>query len=204
MHPRRYALGCYTATKLIVMQGVLDYYRRIKQDMETTEAIERRLMRDGDPLAYIEPGTAWYFEKDSTQQDRDRSGKLVTMVRGVAPDNFVPGDWVYFLNTDPITYEKTGYEGSNAIYLGRGKFEDYYNDNNHNYTYKDKLLEVYQWRHHVFSRERDVAKIHPLNAAEIQALGRTPESGGLELDYRLGPYLFGFADLPTVVTSNAR
>jgi hypothetical protein len=199
LHPQRYALGCYTATKLIVMQGVLDYYRRIKHDMATTNAIESRLMRDGDPLAYIEPGAAWYFEKESTQQDLDRAGKLVSMARGVAPDNFVPGDWVYFLNTDPITYEKTGYEGSNAIYLGRGKFDDYYNDNNHNYTYKDKLLEVYQWRHRVFSRERDVAKIHPLNAAEIQTLGRTPERGGLELDYRLSPYQFGFTDLPKVI-----
>ena len=198
MHPKLYAIGCYTATKLIVMQGVLDYYRRIKMDATTTAAIEKRLMQDGDPLAFIEPGAAWYFEKDSTRQDMDRSGKLMSMASGIAPDNFVPGDWTYFLNTDPVTYEKTGYEGSNAIYLGRGKFDDYYNDNNHSYTYKDKLLEVYQWRHKVFSRERDVAKIHPLNADEIVRLGHTPEHNGLELDYRLSPYYFGFAELPDV------
>jgi len=199
MHPRRYSIGCYTATKLIVMQGVLDYYRRIKVDIATTTAIERRLMQDGEPLASIEPGAAWYFEKESTAQDMTRAGKLVFLSSGSAPDNFVPGDWAYFLNTDPITYEKTGYEGSNAIYLGRGKFDDYYNDNNHNYTYKEKLLEVYQWRHHVFSRERDVAKIHPLSAAEIERLGLTPEHGGLELDYRLTPYAFGFAQLPDLI-----
>jgi len=199
MHPQRYSIGCYTATKLIVMQGVLDYYRRIKMDMATTAAIESRLMQDGEPLASIEPGAAWYFEKDSSSQDLKRAGKLVFLSTGVAPDNFVPGDWAYFLNTDPLTYEKTGYEGSNAIYLGRGKFDDYYNDNNHHYTYKDKLLEVYQWRHHVFSRERDVAKIHPLSAAEIERLGRTPEHGGLELDYRLSPYHFGFAELPDLI-----
>ena len=199
MHPQRYAVGCYTATKLIVVQGVLDYYRRIKMDMATTANIERRLMLDGDPLASIEPGAAWYFEKDSTEQDISRAGKLVFLSSGVAPDNFIPGDWAYFLNTDPVTYEKTGYEGSNAIYLGRGKFDDYYNDNNHNYTYKDKLLEVYQWRHKVFSRERDVAKTHPLSAAEIETLGRTPEHGGLELDYRLSPYFFGYAELPKLI-----
>ncbi len=199
MHPKRYSIGCYTATKLIVMQGVLDYYRRIKADMTTTAMIERRLMQDGEPLASIEPGASWYFEKDSTAQDMRRAGKLVFLSSGIAPDNFVPGDWAYFLNTNPQTYEKTGYEGSNAIYLGRGKFDDYYNDNNHNYTYKEKLLEVYQWRHHVFSRERDVAKIHPLSAAEIEKLGRTPEHGGLELDYRLSPYAFGFAQLPDLI-----
>lgn len=202
MHPRRYSIGCYTATKLVVMQGILDYYRRIKGDVATTSAIERRLMQDGEPLGYIEPGAAWYFEKDSTEQDMRRGGKLVFLSTGIAPDNFVPGDWAYFLNTDPITYEKTGYEGSNAIYLGRGKFDDYYNDNNHSYTYKEKLLEVYQWRHHVFSRERDVAKIHPLSAAEIERLGRTPEDGGLELDYRLTPYAFGFTQLPDLIGMN--
>jgi hypothetical protein len=196
MHPQLYAIGCYTATKLIVIQGVLDYYRRIKMDMATSDAVEKRLLLDGDPLVSIEPGAAWYFEKDSTPMDLRRVGKLVFLSSDIAPDNFVPGDWAYFLNTDPVTYEKTGYEGSNAIYLGRGKFDDYYNDNNHNYTYKDKLQEVYQWRHKVFSRERDVAKIHPLSAAEIQKLGKTPDHGGLELDYRLSPYYFGFAELP--------
>lgn len=201
MHPKMYTIGCYTATKLIVIQGVLDFYRRIKKDVVTTQAIEARLMLDGDPLTHIEPGAAWSFEKESTREDLSQMGKLVSLTPGVASDNFVPGDWVYFVNTDPVTYEKTGYEGSNAIYLGRGLFDDYYNDNNHNYTYKDKLLEVYQWRHKVFSRERDVAKIHPLSAAEIETLGHTPERGGLELDYRLSPYLFGFAKLPTVVAA---
>ncbi len=198
IHPQRYAIGCYTATKLIVLQGVLDYYRRIKKDMATTKLIEDRLMADGDPLAYIEPGAAWYFEKEATPQDLKRPGKMVALASGIAANNFVPGDWSYFLNTDPVTYEKTGYEGSNAIYLGRGKFDDYYNDNNHSYTYKDKLSEVYQWRHKVFSRERDVAKIHPLSAEEIDALTQTPDHGGIELDYRLSPYAFGFAELPQV------
>jgi len=199
LNPQKYSIGCYTATKLIMVQGVLDYYRRIKKDLVTAQAVQARLMVDGDPLTYIEPGAAWYFEKESTGQDLARAGKLMTMNTRVAADNFVPGDWVYFLNTDMRTYAKTGYEGSNAIYLGRGKFDDYYNDNNHNYTYWEKLQEVYEWRHNVFSRERDVAKIHPLTAAEIESLGRTPEHGGLELGYRMSPYFFGFADLPAVV-----
>jgi len=203
IRPQLYAIGCYTATKLMILQGVLDYYRRIKKDVATTRLIEERLMQDGDPLAYIEPGAAWYFEKETTQQDLNRVGKMVAMSSGIAPDNFVPGDWSYFLNTDPVTYEKTGYEGSNAIYLGRGKFDDYYNDNNHSYTYKDKLQEVYQWRHKVFSRERDVAKIHPLSAAEIKELANTPDHGGIELDYRLSPYAFGFAELPALTLTKS-
>lgn len=204
LRPQKYAVGCYTATKLVMIQGILDYYRRVKNDIATAEAIEKRLMQDGDPLTHIEPGAAWYFEKESTPDDMARAGKLLFLTHGIPADNFVPGDWSYFLNTDPVTYEKTGYEGSNSIYLGRGKFDDYYNDNNHSYTYQEKLLEVYQWRHKVFSRERDVAKIHPLSSTEIEKLGQTPEHGGLEIDYRMTPYDFRFAELPAILPSFTR
>lgn len=198
MRPQKYSIGCYTATKLVIIQGVLDYYRRIKNDVTTAQAIEARLMEDGEPLSNIEPGAAWYFEQNASPESSTRAGKLVFLEHAVAPDNYVPGDWSYFLNTDPETAQKIGYEGSNAIYLGRGKFDDYYNDNNHSYTHQEKLLEVYQWRHNVFSRERDVAKIHPLTASEISVLGQTPEKGGLALAHRMVPYAFGFAVLPPV------
>ena len=204
LNPQEYAVGCYAATKLVVIQGILDYYRRVKKDVVAADAIARRLMQGGEPLAHIEPGAAWYFEKDFNPQDMARAGKLTFLVSGIPADNFVPGDWTYFLNTDSVTYEKTGYEGSNVIYLGRGKFDDYYNDNNHSYTYREKLLEVYQWRHKVFSRTRDVANIHPLTAAEIQQLTQTPEQGGLQLDYRIVPYTFGFTELPAVAAMLAR
>ena len=32
-----------------------------------------------------------------------------------------------------MTYEKTGYEGSSALYLERDKFDDYYNDNDNDH-----------------------------------------------------------------------
>ena len=63
--------------------------------------------------------------------------------------------------------------------------------------YRQKLQEVYQWRHNVFRRERDVANIHPLNAADIELLGRSPDHGGLQLEYGMSPYFFGFAICPT-------
>ena len=30
-HQSQYAIGCYTAAKIVMVQGVLDYYRRIKK-----------------------------------------------------------------------------------------------------------------------------------------------------------------------------
>jgi hypothetical protein len=190
IHQDKYSIGCYTATKLVEIQGVLDYYGRIKKDPITLQRVQDILLADKSPLTGIEPGIIWSFEEHSTPTDQARPGKILQAVLNVAPKNFVPGDWSYFLNTDPASYAKTGYEGSNAIYLGRGKFDDYYNDHNHAYTYPEKLHEVYQWRHGVFSTSRDTAKVHPLSAADLEQLGRTPDHGGLELNIRLVPQSF--------------
>lgn len=190
LQQEKYSIGCYTAIKLLLVQGVLDYYHRVKADPVRTRLVEAALLADGEPLVDVEPGHMWHFEKDYTPADGDRLGKLMLLEAGVASGHFVPGDWAYFLNTDPITYEKTGYEGSNAIYLGGNRFDDFYNDHEHSYTYEEKLDEVYQWRHEVFSRLRDADKIRPLTPEQLSDLSRTPANGGLQLDYRISPRLF--------------
>lgn len=184
VHPDRYRIGCYTATKLVLLQGVLDYYRRVRPDPAKLARIEARLLADGEPLVDVEPGAMWYFEDDHTPDEERRPGKLVALQRDVAPGNFVPGDWLYLLNTDAGSRGKTGYEGSNAIYLGRDRFDDYYNDNGHGYSFREKLSEVYQWRHGVFSRSRDAAKIEPLHDDDYRRLAQPPEAGGLLESYR--------------------
>ncbi|MHB1291505.1 MAG: hypothetical protein ACYCY5_04865 [Sulfuricella sp.] len=203
INQNQYSIGCYTATKLVIIQGVLDYYRRIKKDPEQQKLLENRLSIDKEPLVDIEPGKMWDFEKDFDPQKLNRPGKLLKIKYGVAPKNIIPGDWIYFLNTDPNTYKKTGYEGSNPIYLGRNKFVDYFNDNDHSYTYKQKVDEVYQWRNGVFSRFRDFAKIKPLTPQDIERLSKTPAEGGILTDIRVFPYFFGYEALPVWVTPPA-
>ena len=197
-HQERYQIGCYTATKIVLLQGVVDFYLRIKADRSLSALTLGRVTADGDPLVNIEPGNMWSFEEDFDPQERDRPGKLVKILPDVAAGNFVPGDWAYMVNTDPRTRHKTGYEGSNALYMGRNLFDDYYDDHRHAYTYAEKLDEVYQWRHGVFSRSRDAAKIEPLNAAALAQLGLTPAQGGMVQGYRVVPYLFGYESLPPV------
>ncbi|GAB3537776.1 hypothetical protein GCM10027343_01790 [Noviherbaspirillum agri] len=192
----KYSIGCYAAARLVVMQGVVDYYARSVKDPAKQQIVQERLLADGEPLVGVEPGQIWAFEKGTCADELARPGKILKLQQGIAPKNFVPGDWTYFLNTDAITYEKTGYEGANAIYLGRNRFSDYYNDHDHSYTYEEKLHEVYQWRHGVFSRTRDAHKVQPLRAEDFERLGRTPEQGGLVLDSRLVPYFFGYEGLP--------
>lgn len=199
LNQEKYSIGCYTATKLVIVQGVLDYYNRIKKSPAQLKIIENRLLKDQDPLVGIEPGKMWDFEKDFDPQDENRPGKLLKIKHDVLPMNFVPGDWVYFLNTDPVSSGKTGYEGSNAIYMGRNKFDDYYDDNNHSYTYTQKLDEVYQWRNGVFSRSRDFAKIRPLTPQDIVRLSKKPAEGGLLKSVRVYPYFFAYEELPVLI-----
>lgn len=191
-----YEIGCYTATKLVVIQGILDYYHRIKRAPDKAALVEARLLADGEPLVDIEPGRMWSFEPDFDPAESDRPGKILRAIYDVAPGNFIPGDWGYFLNTDPATYGKTGYEGSNPIYLGRNRFVDYYNDHDHFYSFEEKLNEVYQWRNRVFNRYRDRERVVPLSPADYARLGRPPDQGGLVTTLRAMPYYFGFEDLP--------
>lgn len=186
LHQEKYSIGCYTATKLVMIHGVLDYYKRIKKSPADLAEIERRLMaHDNDPLVQIEPRAVWAFEEDFEANELWQKGKLLEMRYNIPARNFVPGDWGYLLNTDPITAKKIGYEGSNVIYLGRGKFDDYYNDHNHAYLFREKLDEVYQWRNQVFSRRHDISKVHPLTERDIEKLEATPEQGGLVMDIRV-------------------
>lgn len=187
LHQNKYSIGCYTAAKLIMVQGTLDYYHRIKRDAERTRRVEETLLADGDPLVGIEPGKMWSFEQDFDAEEMSHKGKLLRLQTEVAAGNFVPGDWTYILNTDTASWHKTGYEGSNAIYLGRNRMSDDYNDHNHSYTYEEKLDEVYQWRNGVFSRSRDAKKIKRLTADELARLGNTPAEGGLQMDIRAIP-----------------
>lgn len=184
-----YAIGCYTATKLVFVKGVMDYYDRVRESPTLARLIQTRLFSDRDPLSDIEPSKAWSFYPDFNPKDA-HPGKLLSIIDEVAPKNFVPGDWVYFLNPDPVSSQKVGYEGSNAIYLGGGRFDDYYAENNHAYTYAEKLDEVFQWRHGVFSRLRDAGKRQPLTDQDLESLGTPPRHGGIVTDWRIGPNFF--------------
>jgi hypothetical protein len=190
LHQEKYSIGCYTATKLVVVQGILDYFRRVKPDPARARKVEKALLVDGEPLVDIEPGRMWHFEADFDSHDLERPGKLLDIQTVAAPDNFVPGDWGYLLNTDTDSAKDAGYEGSNAIYLGRNRFDDYYNDHRHAYTYEQKLDEVYQWRNGVFNRIRDAKSIKPLSPEALARLTATPASGGIQLDIRVGPRHF--------------
>ena len=192
IHPDQCSIGCYTATKIVIIQGILDFFRRVKKDDAMADAIVKRLKSDDDVLVGIEPGAMWSFQKPINPEEQKRLGKLLKIQTQVAPTNFIPGDWVYFVNTDKDSSEKDGYEGSNSIYMGRASFDDFYNDNLHHYLYNEKIQNIYNWRNGVFSRSRDYQRMQTLSAEQVHQLGLSPEEGGFLLKNRAIPYFFGF------------
>lgn len=192
IQPDKCSIGCYTATKIVIIQGILDYFRRIKKDDVTADAIIKRLKSDDDVLVGIEPGAMWSFQKPINPEEQKRLGKLLKIQAQVAPMNFIPGDWVYFVNTDKDSSENDGYEGSNSIYMGRASFDDFYNDNEHHYLYNEKIQNIYNWRNGVFSRSRDYQRMQTLSAEQVHQFGLSPEEGGFLLKNRAIPYFFGF------------
>jgi hypothetical protein len=186
MNQKLYGIGCYTATKIVMVHALLDYYNRVNPNEEKLNQVIFKLTQNGripEPLVDIEPH--WTADPSFDKYSPQAPGKILTNMYDVQPKNFVPGDWVYMVNTHMGSKDKLGYEGSNAIYLGNGKFDDYYNDHNHAYTYKQKLNEVYQWENGVFSRSRDKDKIKPVSEEDFERFGLHPNDGGYVLDIRM-------------------
>ncbi len=192
MNQHRYSMGCYSASKSVMSQGILDYYARIRPDPEKLAKIEKAMLTDKRPLSDVEPGSAWDFIKSMTPEDLKVEGKILTVKKGVAKDNFIAGDWAYIQNTDEKSSDMPGYEGSNAVYLGRNNFDDYYGEMpNKHYTFNEKINEVYQWRYGVFTAsESSQKKAKKLTPEEFNQILEAPGEGGILSKNRIGPKIY--------------
>lgn len=191
VNPNLYSVGCYTAAKLLVAQGVMDYVRRVAGDPRLEQVVFERLYRDDDPLVNIEPPVLWAWEDDfNPQASKGVDGKLLRIDTNINEHSIVPGDWLYFINTHSPSKLKVGYEGSNAIYTGMNRFASYYNKTRPRDTTLEKVNDVYQWRHGVFDRPADLDKEKPLSEEELKKLLRAPREGGLLFPLRVVPHHF--------------
>lgn len=185
INDRTYAMACYDSTILSITHGILDYYYRVKKDHKKFEAVLKDLNYDSKPIAHMIPGKLWSNLPGYNPADDNVRDKILTFAHDVASHNFIPGDWIYVKNVDYVSSEKYGYEGSNALYLGRNYFNDYYNETpNRRFTFEQKINEVYQWRHGVFTSS-DKKKAVAISQDEFQKLLKTPEQGGLLRSHRM-------------------
>ncbi len=73
------------------------------------------------------------------------SGSPLANDTGVAPDDWIPGDWGYISNTSFPSGGTVGLEGENIIYTGKDKFWGHFGAGNTYRTHKEWFDEVESW-----------------------------------------------------------
>lgn len=128
-----YAFSCYRATEYIILLGMAE------ELVDCNPGLLVRLQRQ--------------WEVRAIKSGRFHEMFLIELGSMDAPlptRYYVPGDRVWFRNPDGHSSDVTGYEGSWVFYLGGGLFSNFWKYNQP-YTLISKCLEIYHWRHGVFS-----------------------------------------------------
>ncbi len=126
---RLYDFSCYRATEYVILLGIAQEARVSAPRLHA--ALEHQARR-----ACIKSGL--FHEVFLTEYG--------TPEAPVPSRYYVPGDRVWFKNPDEPSSNASGYEGSWVIYLGGGRFSNFWK-RDAPYTLHGKALEVYHWRH---------------------------------------------------------
>ncbi len=124
-------LGCTTAVKTLMMQGV---FKHLSKAEDTKAQIEK--IAGNDPYVGAEP------EKDG----QGLLSKYMLRQQNIPWNNWVPGDWGYFKNRDAESAKINGNEGSNSLYIGDGLFAHYYSSYGDHQDVDGMLKYVMGWR----------------------------------------------------------
>ncbi len=98
------------------------------------------------------------------------------------PRYFVPGDRTWFCNPDEASSDASGFEGSWVMYLGAGRFSNFWK-RDQPFTLMTKCLEIYHWRHAVYLDAQGEARIDEAKvAALVEATLKDPAGVGKILE----------------------
>lgn len=126
---RLYDFSCYRATEYVILLG-------IAQEARTYAPQLHAALEDSARSICIKSGR--FHDVFLTEYG--------TMEAPVPRGYYVPGDRVWFRNPDEHSSNASGYEGSWVIYLGAGRFSNFWR-RDAPYTLQGKALEVFHWRH---------------------------------------------------------
>jgi len=125
---RRYGFSCQRASEYLMLTGLIKELKRSNSSL--LSKIEQQ-WREA-PLKRDSFLNSFLFERGSSNQP--------------FPVRFyVPGCRVWFKNPDNVSSDIKGFEGSWVIYLGSGKFVNFW-DRAKPYTLESKCVEIYHWR----------------------------------------------------------
>jgi len=144
-----YSFSCYRATEYVILLGIAQELAHCHPDLF------RRLQNFWSKRPIMSGEFHEIFLREQG-----------TMEAPLPPRYYVPGDRVWFRNPDEASSEASGYEGSWVIYLGAGLFSNFWK-RHQPYTLADKCLEIYQWRHALYT---DAAGHERIDETKVEAL----------------------------------
>jgi hypothetical protein len=125
--------------------------------------------------------------------DRDgtfrKAGLFVDRQFNVPSEHWVPGDWGWIKNLDPVSAEELGSEGCNIIYAGGGMFANYYPERPPK-TLDQSIKRVYGWQ---FGIEEGDLQLRGDLAGQLR---QDPRAGGMLRDVRDVPKFFSASPPP--------
>lgn len=144
-----YSFSCYRASEYVILLGIAEELQQC------------------NPLLYAQLQKQWETKAIMSGQFHDVFlREYGSMEHPLPMRHYVPGDRVWFRNPDPASSDIPGYEGSWVIYLGGGLFGNFWN-RNCPYTFEQKCIELYHWRHAVLQDENGETRIDEALVAEL-------------------------------------
>lgn len=123
-----YSFSCYRATEYVMLLGLA------------------QTCRDFNPRLLEQLQAQWQVSAIASGRFHDTFLNEVGSLENPLPARYyIPGDRVWFRNPDEASSDAVGFEGSWVVYLGQGRFTDFWRPRSH-YTFEGKCLEIYYWR----------------------------------------------------------
>ena len=144
---RRYAFSCYRASEYVMLIGIAEEARRVNPAFlaRLQARKERRAVQSGE------------FHDAFLRE-------FGAMDAPLPPRWYVPGDRVWFRNPDERSADAEGYEGSWVIYVGGGRFANFWIPERP-FTMTSKCVEIFHWRHATW---RDAQGRLRIDEAEVE------------------------------------
>lgn len=150
----RYAFSCYRATEYVLLLGLAEELQQANPPLYAAlEALWQR-------RAIVSAEFHEVFLRETGSPEAP-----------LPPRYYVPGDRVWFRNPDEASADAAGFEGSWVIYLGGGRFCNFW-QKDQPFDFETKCLEVYHWRDGLWHDAEGEAQIDEARVAEAVARTR--------------------------------
>jgi hypothetical protein len=146
-----YGFGCYRATEYVMLLAIVREARRC------------------NPALFERLGARWERKPIQSREFHESLLREYGTTESPLPARwFVPGDRVWFRNPDERSADAEGFEGSWVIYLGGGRFGNFW-ERGRPFTLQRKCVEIHHWRDSTFVDGAGRLRVDESRVAQLTA-----------------------------------